>query len=196
MVLTEFLLIFMLIMSNTLKQQHRSFTHTPESKTKIFNTFITAKQGIYVSESMLLKVWQGLYLLMCIFTLIYSMYYTMKYNIATFSHILVHSSFRIFGLARMRRLSEPNIISTNGSSDYFHHFPSNEMRAFKIEQEQLSAVQDPEPLSVQVTIVMFSLSPLARLSPCVAKLFPGLQQQYVGDETITFSWIFLNSRST
>ena len=39
-------------------------------------------------------------------------------------------------------------ISTNGSPDYFHRFSSNEIRAYKIEQEYLSAVQDPEPLLV------------------------------------------------
>ena len=38
-------------------------------------------------------------------------------------------------------------ISTNGSPDYFHRFSSNEIRAYEIEQEYLSAVQDPEPLS-------------------------------------------------
>ena len=37
-------------------------------------------------------------------------------------------------------------ISTNGSPDYFHRFSSNEIRAYEIEQEYLSAVQDPEPL--------------------------------------------------
>ena len=39
---------------------------------------------------------------------------------STFSHILVHSSFRIFfglALAQRRRVSESNLISTNGSSD-------------------------------------------------------------------------------
>ena len=38
-------------------------------------------------------------------------------------------------------------ISTKGSPDYFHRFSSNEIRAYKIELEYLSAVQDPEPLS-------------------------------------------------
>ena len=42
--------------------------------------------------------------------------------------------------------------STNGSLDYFHRSSSNEMRAYKIEQEQLSAVQDPEPLFKQKDI--------------------------------------------
>ena len=37
-------------------------------------------------------------------------------------------------------------ISTNGSPDYFHRFSSNEIRTYEIEQEYLSAVQDPEPL--------------------------------------------------
>ena len=37
-------------------------------------------------------------------------------------------------------------ISTKGSPDYFHRFSSNEIRAYEIEQEYLSAVQDPEPL--------------------------------------------------
>ena len=45
-------------------------------------------------------------------------------------------------------LSEPNIFSTNGSLDYFHRSSSNEMRAYKIEQEYLSSDQDPEPHSV------------------------------------------------
>ena len=38
-------------------------------------------------------------------------------------------------------------MGANGSSDYFHCFSSNEIRAYEIEQEYLSAVQDPEPLS-------------------------------------------------
>ena len=49
--------------------------------------------------------------------------------------LYVHSMLRIFGLAQTQRLSEPKIISTNGSSDNFHRFSSNEMRAYKIEQE-------------------------------------------------------------
>ena len=32
-------------------------------------------------------------------------------------------------------ICEPNIFSTNGSLDYFHRSSSNEMRAYKIEQE-------------------------------------------------------------
>ena len=71
----------------------------------------------------------GLFLFMCNFPLIYNIYYSMKCNIATFSHILVHSMLRIFGLAQMQRLSEPKIILTNGSSDNFNRFSSNEMRA-------------------------------------------------------------------
>ena len=42
---------------------------------------------------------------------------------------------RIFGLAQMQGLSEPNIFSTDGSLDYFHRSSSTEMRAYKIEQE-------------------------------------------------------------
>ena len=45
-------------------------------------------------------------------------------------------------------ICEPNIFSTNGSLDYFHRSSSNEMRAYKIEQEYLSSDQDPEPHSV------------------------------------------------
>ena len=41
-------------------------------------------------------------------------------------------------------------ISTNGSPDYFHRFSSNEIRAYEIEQEYLSAVEDPEPLSILI----------------------------------------------
>ena len=50
-------------------------------------------------------------------------------------------------------------ISTNGSPDYFHRFSSNEIRAYEIEQEYLSAVQDPEPLS----ILIFWTPPLEEL---------------------------------
>ena len=47
----------------------------------------------------------------------YIMNFTMKYDIVPFSHILVHSKFRIFGLAEARILSEPNLISTNERGD-------------------------------------------------------------------------------
>ena len=56
----------------------------------------------------------------------------------------------------MWTLSEQNI-STNGSSDYFRPFSSNEIRACKIEQDCSSAVQDPEPLS----ILFFGTFPLS-----------------------------------
>ena len=49
---------------------------------------------------------------------------------------------RIFGLAHLQRLS----MGANGSSDYVHYFSSNEIRAYEIEQECSSAVQNPEPL--------------------------------------------------
>ena len=45
------------------------------------------------------------------------MNFTMKYDIVPFSHILVHSKFRIFGLAEAQILSEPNLISTNERRD-------------------------------------------------------------------------------
>ena len=47
----------------------------------------------------------------------YIMNFTMRYDIVPFSHILVHSKFRIFGLAEARILSEPNLISTNERGD-------------------------------------------------------------------------------
>ena len=50
-------------------------------------------------------------------------------------------------------------ISTNGSPDYFHHFSSNEIRAYEIEQEYLSAVQDPESLSTVSVGVNYEPSP-------------------------------------
>ena len=51
------------------------------------------------------------------YTLMYIMNFTMRYDIVPFSHILVHSKFRIFGLAEARILSEPNLISTNERGD-------------------------------------------------------------------------------
>ena len=45
----------------------------------------------------------------------------------------------------------PDNISTNGSSDYFHRFSSNEIIAYEIEQEYSSTVQDPKPLSYLFT---------------------------------------------
>ena len=69
------------------------------------------------SSLLLFKFWQGLYLLMSSYNLIYTMNFTMKYDIVPFSHILVHSKFRIFGLAEARILSEPNLISTNERRD-------------------------------------------------------------------------------
>ena len=66
---------------------------------------------------LLFKFWQGLYLLMSSYTLMYIMNFTMRYDIVPFSHILVHSKFRIFGLAEARILSEPNLISTNERGD-------------------------------------------------------------------------------
>ena len=69
------------------------------------------------SSLLLFKFWQGLYLLMSSYNLIYTMNFTMKYDIVPFSHILVHSKFRIFGLAEAQILSEPNLISTNERRD-------------------------------------------------------------------------------
>ena len=69
------------------------------------------------SSLLLFKFWQGLYLLMSSYNLIYTMNFTMKYDIVPFSHILVHSKFRIFGLAQARILSESNLISTNERRD-------------------------------------------------------------------------------
>ena len=69
------------------------------------------------SSLLLFKFWQGLYLLMSSYTLIYTMNFTMKYDIVPFSHILVHSKFRIFGLADAQIISEPNIILTNERED-------------------------------------------------------------------------------
>ena len=76
---------------------------------------------------MLFKFWWGLCLLMCIFVLIYHIHFTVKFSYTPISHILVISNVW-FG------------------PDYFHRFSSNEIRAYKIELEYLSAVQDPEPL--------------------------------------------------
>ena len=69
------------------------------------------------SSLLLFKFWQGLYLLMSSYTLMYIMNFTMRYDIVPFSHILVHSKFRIFGLAEARILSEPNLILTNERGD-------------------------------------------------------------------------------
>ena len=41
-------------------------------------------------------------------------------------------------------------MGANGSSDYYHCFSSNEIRAYEIVQECSSAVQNPEPLSWSV----------------------------------------------
>ena len=49
------------------------------------------------SSLLLLKFWQGLYLFMSTYTLMYIKNFTTKCYIVPFSHVLVHSKFRIFG---------------------------------------------------------------------------------------------------